>query len=189
MRHSLNASCVWEVPLKTALRGHWLGRIRQGLANFGNNSYPHRISLHDVRRRRIRQAFGQKLFWVAIRRAGRSTWPQRPMRKGLYDSVGSAPLSSAAGRNRFRGPSYFNTDLAIMKDTRIPHWENAVLGIGFQFFNLFNHPNFGFPDNFISSPTFGQIFYLEQAPTTILGSALGGDAAPRMVQLKVQLRF
>lgn len=104
--------------------------------------------------------------------------------------VCNGPLVSfAQGRNHFRGPSYFNTDFAVMKNTKIPGWENAELGIGFQFFNFFNHPNFGFPDNKISDSPFGQIFYLEQSPTSILGSGLGGDAAPRMIQLKLQLTF
>ena len=99
------------------------------------------------------------------------------------------PVSFAQGRNRFRGPRYFNTDFAITKNTKIPGWENATLGIGFQFFNLFNHPNFGIPDNFSSDPTFGQIFYLEQSPTGMLGNGFGGDVAPRMVQVKAQIRF
>jgi hypothetical protein len=98
-------------------------------------------------------------------------------------------VSFAQGRNRFRGPGYFNTDLAIMKNTKIRGWENASLGIGFQFFNLFNHPTFGFPDNLSSDPGFGQIFYLEESPTSIVGSGVGGDAAARMIQLKAQLRF
>ena len=63
-----------------------------------------------------------------------------------------SPVSFVQGRNRFRGPNYFDTDFAIMKNTRIPGWEKAELGIGFQFFNFFNHPNFGMPDNGISDP-------------------------------------
>jgi hypothetical protein len=102
---------------------------------------------------------------------------------------GGPAVSFAQGRNRFRGPGYFNTDLAIMKNTKIPRWEGAELGIGFQFFNLFNHPNFGLPDNGVSDRTFGQILYLEQPPTGILGAGLGGDVAPRMIQVKAQLRF
>jgi hypothetical protein len=98
-------------------------------------------------------------------------------------------VSHAQGRNHFRGPSYLNTDFAVMKTTKIAGWENAELGIGLQFFNFFNHPNFGFPDNKISDSPFGQIFNLEQSPTSILGSGLGGDAAPRMIQLKLQLTF
>ena len=98
-------------------------------------------------------------------------------------------VSFAQGRNRFRGASYFNTDLTIVKNTKIPHWENAVLGIGFQFFNVFNHPNFLSPDNILSDGTFGQITFMAQPPTSILGSFLGGDSSARMIQLKAQLRF
>ena len=76
-----------------------------------------------------------------------------------------------------------------MKRTKIPRWENAELGTGFQFLNLFNHPNFSLPDNGISDQTFGQILSLEQSPTSVLGAGLGGDVAPRMIQLKVQLQF
>jgi hypothetical protein len=108
---------------------------------------------------------------------------------GPSGPCGGPAVAFAQGRNRFRGPSYFNTDFAIMKNTKIPGWENGVLGIGLQFFNFFNHPNFGFPDIVSSDPIFGQISYLEQSPTSILGSGLGGDAAPWMIQLKAQLRF
>ena len=102
---------------------------------------------------------------------------------------GGALVNFAQGRNRFRGPSYFNADFALMKNTKLAAWKEATLGIGLQLFNAFNHPNFGFPDNQIISPGFGQIFYMEQPPTSILGSGLGGDVSPRMIQLKVQLQF
>ena len=101
----------------------------------------------------------------------------------------SGPLVTfAQGKNYFRGPSYFNTDFTVFKNTKLPGWEKAELGIGLQFFNLFNHPNFGFPDGFLSDQMFGQIGYLEQPPTSILG-AFSGAAAPRMIQLKAQLQF
>ena len=100
---------------------------------------------------------------------------------------GSA-VSFSQGRNRFRAPAYFNTDFGIMKNTRIPGWEHATLGIGFQFFNLFNHPNFGIPEHW-TDEFIGEIFYQAQPPTSILGSGLGGDVTPRMIQLKAQLKF
>jgi hypothetical protein len=96
-------------------------------------------------------------------------------------------VSFAQGRNRFRGPSYFNTDFAIVKNTKIR--ENAVLTIGAQFFNLFNHPNFGNPDNWMADQTFGQIYYLEQSPTSILGSGLGANVSQRMIQLRAEIKF
>ena len=76
---------------------------------------------------------------------------------------------------------------AVVKPAhRTVGWENAVMGIGFQFFNFFNHPNFAPWDNFMSDSTFGQIAgFLSQPPTGILG---GGSNA-RVIQLKVQLRF
>jgi hypothetical protein len=76
-----------------------------------------------------------------------------------------------------------------MKNTKIPGWERGTLGLGFQFFNFFNHPNFGFPDNQIQDPSFGQISYLAASATSILGSLFGGDNAPRMIQLRAQLQF
>ena len=100
---------------------------------------------------------------------------------------GGSTVSFSQGRNHFRGPAYFNTDFTIMKNTKLG--ENATLGIGFQFFNFLNHPNFGFPDNYNSDQAFGRISYLEQSPTSIVGSGIGGDAAPRMIQLKAQIQF
>ncbi len=95
-------------------------------------------------------------------------------------------VAFAQGNGRFRSPSYFNTDFTIMKNTKIPGWEKGLLGIGFQFFNFFNHPNFGIPFNGVSDGQFfGKIAGLEQPPTGILGGGRPG----RMIQLKVQLQF
>jgi hypothetical protein len=108
---------------------------------------------------------------------------------GPSGPCGGALVSFAQGRNRFNGPGYFDTDFAIMKNTNIPRWEGASLGIGFQFFNFFNHPNFQTPDNSINDPTYGALVGTAGPPTSILGSGLGGDVSPRMIQLKVQLQF
>jgi len=98
-------------------------------------------------------------------------------------------VSFAQGRNRFRYSSYFNTDFSVMKKTSLVGQDQVVLGIGVQFFNFLNHPNFGPPDNYSSDPSFGEISTMEMPPTSILGSGLGGDVSPRMIQLKAQIRF
>jgi hypothetical protein len=103
--------------------------------------------------------------------------------------ISGKAVTFAQGRNRYRGPAFVNFDFSLMKSTKIPHWENASLSIGFQFFNFFNHPNFGFPANSSSDSSFGQIGYLEQSPTSILGSTLQANVARRMIQLKAQLNF
>jgi hypothetical protein len=106
-------------------------------------------------------------------------------------------VSFAQGRNHFRGLGYFSTDLTIMKSTKIPHWEHSELRIGFQFFNILNHPNFGLPFNESSTPVLGVIGYMGQSSTTLLGNAqtstsfLGTNqnGAARMAQLKAELKF
>jgi hypothetical protein len=59
------------------------------------------------------------------------------------------------GRNTFRGPSIFNTDFSLFKNTRVT--EKTKIQLGFEFFNLFNHPNFTVPSNDLANGDFGQI--------------------------------
>ena len=92
-------------------------------------------------------------------------------------------------RNQFFGPRYFDTDLTIMKNFKIPRWESAKFGVGVQFFNLLNHPNFDQPIGDVQDPQFGLITSTVSTPTSILGSFLGGDASPRLIQLKGTLTF
>ena len=238
VRHSLNASYVWEVPVKAALGGHGPNVLVKGWqvsgTIFARTGFPETIFDFAGSQRLHQKNYFGLLYAVPVGPlvSGQScgegaairsdTLPPNPCQppQVLVKSdgtttpnpnaqfvqstcetgfnVGTLPSASgpcdgptvafAQGRNRFRGPSYFNTDFTIMKNTKFPGWETGVLGIGFQFFNFFNHPNFGLADNYTSSQTFGQIPYLEQPPTSILG-ARGGDVSARMIQLKVQLQF
>ncbi len=112
-------------------------------------------------------------------------------RLGAVGVCDGPTVSFRQGRNRFRGPHYFNSDFTIMKSTKLSRWEGATFRVGFQFFNFFNHPNFGFPVGGLGPPT-GLIFYLQQPPTSILGTGPPWapiDVAPRMIQLKAELKF
>jgi outer membrane receptor for ferrienterochelin and colicin len=107
-------------------------------------------------------------------------------------NVGQNQLDSGTEnqrRNQFFGPRYFNTDMTLMKYTLIPHWEGAKVGLGAQFFNLFNHPNFEGPVNDINNGNFGHVLDTVNTPTSILGSFLGGDSSARLVQLTVKVNF
>jgi hypothetical protein len=102
------------------------------------------------------------------------------------------PSPNAFGRqrrNQVYGPNYIDTDLGLMKSIPIPHWESARLQIGAQAFNILNHPNFDQPVGDVSSSQFGTIINTVNTPTSILGSFLGGDASPRMLQIRAQLTF
>lgn len=60
-----------------------------------------------------------------------------------------------AGRNILEGPGYQNVNASLIKNTHLT--EQFNLQFRAEVFNLFNHPNFNLPDNFLGSPTFGQI--------------------------------
>ena len=60
-----------------------------------------------------------------------------------------------AGRNILDGPGYQTVNLSLMKNTALS--ERVNLQFRAEAFNLFNHPNFNLPDNFLGSPTFGRI--------------------------------
>jgi hypothetical protein len=119
-----------------------------------------------------------------------------PKHACLMQSQFSSPITQTPAtygsqrRNQFYGPGYFNTDFTVMKNTVIPGWERGRLGLGVQFFNLFNHPNFDQPNRDINDPgLFGQITRTVNTPTSILGSLLGGDASPRLIQLTARINF
>ena len=91
-------------------------------------------------------------------------------------------------RNAFSGPHYFNTDTTINKAFALPY-EGIKLTVGAVFYNILNHPNFGNPVSDIGNPSFGQTFNTVSVPTSIYGAGLGGDAAPRIIQLHAKVSF
>jgi len=99
------------------------------------------------------------------------------------------------GRNALRGPDFTWSDLYITKSFRFA--ERSKLRIEAQFFNLFNHPNFGLPvlgyagvPGRPSTQTgFGALTYATSPPTGLLGVGLGGDSSPRMIAFQARLEF
>jgi hypothetical protein len=77
-----------------------------------------------------------------------------------------------AGRDILDGPGFETVNFSMVKNTAV----NERLNLQFrtEFFNLLNHTNFNLPDNFVGSPTFGQV-------------VAAGD--PRRIQLAFKLLF
>jgi Carboxypeptidase regulatory-like domain len=125
-----------------------------------------------------------------------------PSQCAATSDVTSATDFGQQERNQVFGPSYTDTDMSVYKSFDFPHFEKAHLQLGVQFFNLLNHPNFNQPSHDLSScngtganpcvgggSTFGTISSTVNPPTSILGSFLGGDASPRLIQLKGKITF
>jgi hypothetical protein len=100
-----------------------------------------------------------------------------------------------SGRNAFRGPQFFWSDFYLTK--WFPLSERVKLRFEAQFFNVFNHPNFGLPSLVFAGipgkPStqsgFGALTYTTSPPTGLLGVGLGGDSSPRMIAFHARLEF
>jgi hypothetical protein len=96
------------------------------------------------------------------------------------------------GRNVLRGFGAWQADVAFQRQFQLT--EKVGLRFRGEFFNLFNHPNFGPPDNNLTDALFGQ-------STQTLASSLGSGGAnggfsplyqiggPRSIQLALKLVF
>lgn len=96
------------------------------------------------------------------------------------------------GRNVLRGFGAWQADVALQRQFRIT--ESMGLRFRAEFFNIFNHPNFGNPENTLGDPLFG-------FSTQTLASSLGSGGAnggfnplyqiggPRSIQLALKLQF
>jgi hypothetical protein len=96
------------------------------------------------------------------------------------------------GRNVLRGFGATQFDVALQRQFHIT--ENVGLHFRAEFFNIFNHPNFGNPNNDLTSPLFGH-------STQTLANSLGSGGAngglnplyqiggPRSIQLALKLQF
>ncbi len=99
------------------------------------------------------------------------------------------------GRNALRGPDFFWNDFYLTK--LFPVTERVKFRVEAQFFNVFNHPNFGLPSMVLAGipgkpPTqtgFGALAYTTSPPTGLLGVGLGGDSSPRMIAFQARLEF
>ena len=99
------------------------------------------------------------------------------------------------GRNALRGPDFFWSDLYLTKWLQLT--EHVKLRIDGEFFNIFNHTNFGLPvleyAGIPGKPStqtgFGALSYPTSPPTGLLGVGLGGDNSPRMIAFQARVEF
>jgi len=96
------------------------------------------------------------------------------------------------GRNVLRGFGAWQADVGLQRQFHLT--ERFALRFRAEFFNLFNHPNFGSPTNVLTSPLFGR-------STQTLANSLGSGGAnggfnplhqlggPRSIQFALKLQF
>jgi hypothetical protein len=123
------------------------------------------------------------------------TGPAYPVGKALNPGAFSTPAPGTQGdlaRNALRAFAARQADFAVHR--QFPIRESVAIQFRVEMFNIFNHPNFGPPDNLVGDAFFGQ-------STQTLASSLGTGGGnggfnplyqvggPRSVQLALKLMF
>jgi len=83
------------------------------------------------------------------------------------------------GRNAITGPSFHNTDFSVTKNTLVG--ERMRVQFRIEFFDIFNHANFGQPGNVVGSANFGRI--------TSTRFPTGESGSSRQLQFALKLLF
>lgn len=83
------------------------------------------------------------------------------------------------GRNAFTGPNFVNTDLSLVKNTKLN--EHMNVQIRMEAFDVLNHPNFGNPNLNVQSSSFGRI--------TSTRFPVGDFGSARQLQASLKFQF
>jgi Carboxypeptidase regulatory-like domain len=221
IRHNLNAQYVYKLPIK--MRGRLLGHALNGWqisgTVFWHSGIPFSVlsTPYSANGEGIVNGGGPQFASVVpgvplyehnsipgVTQAGTVQWLNPNAFVSSVDpstgacSGGDTPQNcqfGTLGRNAVRGPDFVWSDFYLTK--LIPLSERVNLRFEAQFFNLFNHPNFGLPTtvlagvpgNASTEAGFGALGYTTSPPTGLLGVGLGGDSTPRMIAFQARVEF
>jgi hypothetical protein len=192
VRNSFNANYVWQLPYKFSNR--WMNGALGGWTMsqnfFARSGLPFTVIDGNV-------SIGN---YGPINPPAEVLGPaQQTCVNGLSQCLNFNSFTSATTtfpnqrRNGFRGPGFFDSDLSVNKNFKLT--ERMNFGIGANFYNIFNHPNFTNPDNNFADGdptaggTFGKILTTTAPPTGPYGSFFVGLPSGRIIQLQGKLVF
>lgn len=221
IRHSFTANYVYQLPL--SVKNHALGYVLNGWevsgAVFGHSGVPFSVlsTPYSAGGQGIVNGSGPRFASInpgvplyehnpipGVTQPGTLQWLNPNAFASAVDpstgacTGGDTPADCQfgnLGRNALRGPDFFWSDFYLTKWLRLG--ERLKLRLDAQFFNVFNHANFGLPSNVIAgvprNPStetgFGALTYSTSPPTGLLGVGLGGDSSPRMIAFQARLEF
>ena len=221
IRHNLNAQYVYELPIK--VHSHRLGYALNGWQVSGTafwhsgNPFSVLSTPYSANGNGIVQGSGPQFASLVpgvslyqhhpipgVTQPGTIQWLNPDAFASAVDpSTGACNGGDSAatcqfgnlGRNALRGPQFVWNDFYLTKYFLLT--ERAKLRLEAQFFNVFNHPNFGLPSMVLagipgkpSTQTgFGAFTYTTSPPTGLLGVGLGGDNSPRMIAFQARIEY
>jgi len=221
IRHNLNAQYVYQLPIKVRNRplGYALNGWQVSGTVFRHSGIPFSVlsTPYSANGNGIVNGSGPQFASVVpgvplyehhpipgVTQPGTVQWLNPDAFVSTVDpstgacSGGNSPKNcqfGSLGRNALRGPNFAWSDFNLTKSFSLT--ERVKLRFDTQFFNVFNHPNFGLPSMVLagipgksSTQTgFGALTYTTSPPTGLLGVGLGGDSTPRMIAFQLKLEF
>jgi hypothetical protein len=107
-----------------------------------------------------------------------------------FTEPGNPSAIGNTGRNAFRGPGLYSTDIALSRSFSVSRiHEGLVMTIRADAFNVLNHANLNNPDNLYGSPTFGVATYGRQGTASGFPAQAPLNETARQVQVLVRLEF
>jgi hypothetical protein len=197
VRHSLNASYVWDLPVKFQNRA--LDTIAGGWTVSGTFFYRTGLPFSVVDGNTIGalQAGGTNLQNVTVLAQPISAVPlscggssvNTPCFSASQFASGAAVTTfGTIPRNSFRGPGFFNTDLGLKKTFHFH--ERLAFTVGANAYNVLNHVNYANPvSNLASSSNFGTIVSAVQPPTSPYGAFAAAATDARILQVMGKITF
>ena len=188
-RHVLNLNYVWDVPFMS--KNRFLGGWTVSGVLYKRSGEPYSVVNTGIPGKLLGN-YSTTAGYVMADFLGGST----PGCTVNVACLSAAQFATAAtqtdfgniARNGFRGPGYFDTDLSIKKTFRITE-SGLAFTLGANAYNVLNHPNFGNPDNSITSNTFGTVQNTVTPASSPYGNFQGAAVSGRILQLELKLKF
>jgi len=195
LRHSLNASYVWDLPFKATngLLNKVIGGWEISGTFFYHTGFPFSI-VDGTSRLRFRGNNMQNLTILATptaavpRQCSASAVNVPCFTAGQFVPAGAATTFGTVPRNTFRGSGYFNSDLSLRKHFQFH--ERYGFMVGANAYNVLNHANFANPiANLNAGGALGTIQSTVNPPTSPYGSFAAAAVDARIVQVIAKLTF
>ena len=198
IRHRFVANFLWDLPFGQGRRflnsGGALNRVvggwqMNGIITLQTGSPFSVLAANDGSVSGVR---GEYANCIGDPFAGATTDPNLYTTTGFFinPAAFSQPGPGQFGTCRprkFHGPGIRMLDYSIFKDFHFS--EHTYLQFRTEFFNAFNHPNFGNPSNFYSVGNLGGFGKVTNTLAPILGTDSGGPGDPREIQFALKLYF
>jgi hypothetical protein len=196
LRHSLDASYVWDLPFKYGER-HLLNHVVGGWQVSGTFFYRTGFPFSVIDGTSMLNFLGNNMQSLTILAQPNGTVPKHCGAAAVntpcftasnFFPAGAATTFGTVPRNSFRGPGYFNTDLSLRKTFRLSERFGFLLGA--DAFNILNHVNFANPvANLNAGSALGTIQSTVTPPTSPYGAFAAAAVDARIVQVLAKLTF